>query len=592
MLNKNTQKKGAAMILVVLFFIIISTSLLIGVSSPISNQIKSTNEFLISKSSYNVADSQVENALYRFNKGQTDAPTDISLLGATATAVLTDIDGEKNLVVEGSKSIFNRYIKAIFKTDEGVSFNYGLQVGNGGLIMNGSSHIIGNVYANGDIVGNGGSGWYTTYITGSAIAATLSNPAVDVSVSSSTLAYSEFPFGQSNANQDIAQSFVAGTSTAINEIRFYIKKTGSPSNATVKIVNDNSGVPGSTVITSATLNASTVTTSFAYVPVVMSTSVALVSGSTYWIIIDNSSNSASKYYSLAVYDNLYPSGNTKQGRFVNSMTDIATTTLDFDFSIWVGGDAGKIMNMGVGTSGSGEAWANTVTNTIVTGDLKCKTGTDNNKACDTSFSDPVTAPYPISQANIDDWESQAIAGGSTSSVSIQNSSTRTLGPIQINGDLYVGGSGKLYTTGPIYVTGNIKFEGNSRIYVDPSLGASSVNIVSDGSVEIGGSASIYGSGQSGSYIVLTSNKSCTTVSDCTSNPTIKIEGSAGAVVLNTLNGSVSFSGSAGAKAVVAKMMIMEGATSLTYESGLADINFTSGPSGSWVKRSWKEVLGW
>jgi hypothetical protein len=37
---------------------------------------------------------------------------------------------------------------------------------------------------------------------------------------------------------------------------------------------------------------------------------------------------------------------------------------------------------------------------------------------------------------------------------------------------------------------------------------------------------------------------------------------------------------------------MSGTAHLTYESGLADVNFTSGPSGSWVKQSWKEVLGW
>lgn len=592
MLIKSTQKKGAAMILVVLFFIIISTTLLIGISSPISNQIKSTNEFLISKSSYNIADSQVENALYRFNKGKNDAPTEISLLGATATAVLTEVGGEKSLIVEGSKSIFDRYIKAIFKIGEGVSFNYGLQVGNGGLQMSGISHIIGNVYANGDIIGSTGNGGYSTYITGSAVAATLSNPVLGVSISSSTLTNTIFPFGQNNANQDIAQSFIAGTSTAINEIRFFIKKTGSPADVTVKIVNNGAGSPSSTVLTSGTLNASTVTTSYAYIPVVMSSAAILTSGATYWVVIDNASNDASNYYSLVTYDGIYPSGNTKQGKFVSSMSDLTTLTADFDLSIWVGGDAGKIVDMGVGTSGTGDAWANTITNTTVTGNLYCQIGSGNNKDCDNSKSDPVNVGYPISQANIDDWKNKATEGGSTTTVSLSGSTVQILGPIKIEGDLNIGNSSEFYITGPIYVTGNVSIGGSSKTYVDPSLGSASGIIVTDGSIDIGGSSSVYGSGVTGSYVLLASTKSCTTTSDCMSNPSISISGSGGAVVLNALDGAVSLSGSAAIKAVVAKMMIMGGSTSLTYESGLADMSFTSGPSGSWVKQSWKEVLGW
>jgi hypothetical protein len=261
-------------------------------------------------------------------------------------------------------------------------------------------------------------------------------------------------------------------------------------------------------------------------------------------------------------------------------------------SIWVGGDKGTISNMGVGTSGSGDAWANTVTNTTVSGSLFCQGGSGNSKACDTSKSDPVSVAYPISAANITDWKDQATAGGATSTVIIQGVQSRTLGPIKINGDLSVISSGKLYITGPIYVTGNIDIEGASKIYVDPSLGSASVNVVADGDIKLEGSASLYGSGQSGSYIVLTSTKSCTTVSNCASNPSIEVSGAAGAVVLNALDGAVLLAGSAGVKSVVSRMLIMTGAATLTYDSGLADISFSSGPSGSWVTKSWKEVLGW
>lgn len=585
---KNSKQKGAVMIMMVLFFIILSTTLLIGISYPIANQVKGTSEFLKSKESFNIAESQAENALYRFNKGKNDAPTDINLFDSIATAVLTQIGNERNIVVQGNKDIFDRYVKAVFTLGEGISFNYGLQVGDVGLYMDGSAKINGNVYANGDIIGVSGTEWsQKNEITGSVIAATLSNPVESLSISSSTASSDIFVFGLENNNQDVAQSFIAATSTAINEIQFYIKKTGNPANANIKIVHDNSGKPGSTIITSGILNSLTVTNSFAYIPVVMSSSANLITGNTYWIVIDNSSNDDNDFYSLLSYENIYEAGNSKQGRFANNLSDISPNTLDFDMKILVGGDKGIVSGVKVG----GDAWANLINNSTVNGNLYCQNGTGNNKVCNTSKTDPVTAPYPISQANIDEWKSQAETGGATTSVTIGGSDTRTLGHIKINGDLIIDNSGKLYITGPIYVTGNVTVSGSGKVYVDPSLDSASANIISDNLIKIEGSGGIYGSGQPGSYIVLNSLKSCLNYINCSLNPAIHILGSAGSVVLNAPNGAIKLEGSAQIKAGVSKMLIMDGSTDVNYESGLVDINFTSGPSGSWVKKSWKEVLG-
>lgn len=587
------SKKGAVMIMIVLFFIVLSTTLLVGVSYPISNQIKGTGEFLKSKETFNIADSQIENALYRFNKGKSDAPTDINLLGATATAILTDIGNERNIVVQGTKSFFERYIKAIFKTDIGTSFNYGLQVGSGGLYMDGSAKINGNVYANGDIVGISGTQWsQQNEIKGSVVSATLSNSTELLSIYDVSASSSHFSFGLNNNNQDIAQSFIAATTTPINEIHFYIKKTGTPANAVVKIVNDNNGNPGPTVLTSGTLNSLTVTNSFAYVPVVMSSQFSMMVGNTYWIIIDNPSNDNNKYYSLIAYSDYYTDGNTKQGRFVNNLSNIGSGNIDFNMKIFVGGDKGSISGVKIGSSASDEAWAHNINNTTVSGSLFCQNGAGNNKSCDMSRPEPVSAPYPISQANIDEWKSQAEAGGATSSIIIDGSKVRTFGPIKINGDLIIENSGKLYITGPIYVAGDVIVSGSGKIYVDQSLGSASVNIISDGLIKIEGSGGIYGSGVSGSYVVLNSLLSCDGYSNCSSNPAIHISGSAGSVVLNAPNGAVKLEGSAKIKAGVSKMLIMDGSTIVDYESGLTSVNFTSGPSGSWVKQSWKEVLGW
>ncbi|MES2985929.1 MAG: choice-of-anchor R domain-containing protein [Patescibacteria group bacterium] len=589
-MKNSSQNKGAAVMIVVLFFVILSTTLLVGVSTPIVQQIENSTDFLASKKGYNVADIQAENALYRFNKGKNDAPADLSILGSEAIGILTDVNGEKQISVQGVLGEFQRFVTARFRQDTGVAFNYGLQVGTGGLQMSGSSYIVGNVYSNGDIIGNGGSGWYTTYVTGSAVAATISNPVAHVQNVGSVPPSDSFTFGLSNSNQDFAQSFVMSTTTPITEIELFLKKTGSPANATVKIVNNSGGVPGSTVLTSGTLSSGLVTTLYSQVPATMTTSVALVSGTTYWLVVDVASNNSSNYYTVGMNNNVF-SGNTKMGRQGNSWANLATTTLDADFKILVGGDAGTITDMGVGTSGSGDAWANTVNNVTVTGALFCQSGTGNNKVCDTSKTDPAPVPLPITQGNIDEWKDEALAGGSTSTVSINGTDVITIGPKKINGDLTISASGKLYVTGTLHVTGDINVNGSGKIYVDSSMGADSVVIVTDGKIDLGGSGGVYGSGVAGSYVVMSTSSACPDAVGCGGTPAISVNGAAGSVILSAPNGTVSFTGSAGVKSVVAKKMIMTGTTYITYDTGLTGLDFTSGPSGAWAVSSWKEVLG-
>lgn len=592
MRNVSHKQKGAALIVVVLLFVIVASTILVGVMNPVAFQIKNANEFLASKQSYSLADAQAENALYRLNNGRTDAPSTLSLLGVTATANVTDIGDIKQITVEGLNQQFERVVQAQFRQDAGVAFNYGLQSGIGGVEMSGSSYITGNVYSNGDIVGNGGNGWYTTYITGSAMVANVTDniPQIDNATVATTTDTTHM-MGQNNTNQDFAQSFVYSTSSPITEVQIFMKKTNSPANATVKIVNNNSGQPGTTVLSSGTLNSSLATTLYSYVPTAMNTTTGLVSGTTYWMVIDIPSNNNSNYYTLGMNKNIF-SGSVKNGRLGNSWSDIATTTADVKFKILAGGDTGTISGMGIGTSGSGIAWVHTATNVTSVGTLYCQIGSGNNKACDTSRADPAPTNMPISQGNLDEWKSIAVAGGATSSIKIDGSKTRTLGPIKINGNLEVEGSGTLYITGPIHVTGYVKVSGSGKIYVHSSMGTASGIIVADGIVELEGSGGIYGSGQAGSYVVVATTSTCPGGSNCGGGSrAIKISGAAGSVVLSAPDGTVELEGSVSIKSLVAKKVKMSGASNIIYDSGLTNLDFTSGPSGSWTVESWKEVEG-
>jgi hypothetical protein len=231
---------------------------------------------------------------------------------------------------------------------------------------------------------------------------------------------------------------------------------------------------------------------------------------------------------------------------------------------------------------SGIAQAHTTYGVNVTGALYCQTGTQNNKACNTTLPDAPVQAFPITDAHIQEWKDAAVLGGThAGNYSLGGSSTASIGPKKINGNLTVNGSGVLTVTGTLHVTGNLSVSGAGIVKLASSYGASSDAIIVDGTVTIAGSSPINGSGSAGSYILVLSNS--------TSSSAINISGAAGAVILVAPNGTLTFSGSASAKEAMAKTMSLSGATNVTYETGLIDPNFSSGPSGTYVVQSWGET---
>jgi hypothetical protein len=579
-----TKQDGAAMMTLVLFFLSVSIVILVGITTPIANQIRNASDFLLSKQGYIAADTLNEEALYRLNSGRTlPAQLVLSFSGASSTAAITDVGGAKQVIAEGDAGVFSRVSKSIFSQGQGVSINYGLQVGNGGITMSGSSSIVGNVYSNGNITATG-----SCSITGSAVAAVATVPTADQENYTSGTPAVSTTFGTANASQDFAQSFVVSTSTAVAEVSLYIRKNGSPANTTVKIMNNNSGAPGSTVLASGTLSASSVSTSFGWVDVAFATNPSLSPGTTYWLVIDNGANSTSNYYIMGTTNtNSYTSGLQRLGR-VGSTWTTANVNFDAFFKLYVGG-VSVISGVSVGGSG-GDVRAFTVNNTTASGALYCQAGTGNNKACNTTQSTPSPLSFPVSDSNIQAWKTEATdLGVRSGSLTIGGSTATTSPGMKIVGDLTITNSGQLTLTGPLYVTGNLTISGSGKLRLATSYGASSEFIVVDGLVDIGASGAIQGSGNSASYVLIATTSQCGGLATC-ANPAVKVSGSAGAVVLVAPYGRVNFEGSAGAKAVVAYGMTLSGSTSLNYESGLADIDFSSGPSGSWNVDTWREII--
>jgi hypothetical protein len=221
--------------------------------------------------------------------------------------------------------------------------------------------------------------------------------------------------------------------------------------------------------------------------------------------------------------------------------------------------------------------------------------------------DKTTAPLPISDALITDWENEAAAGGTMLSSACDSysantntctiTSNKTLGPLKIPFNLLVKSSnGVLTVTGPLWVVGNITLQTGPTIKMDASLGSQNVAIIADdpnnrntsGVLNIGQSTQFQGSGTAGSYVFMvswnTSGETGVSNSVCSNGAldAICMSQSSSALVAYASHGQITFSQSAAVKAATAYKIILTQTANITYDTGLPSTEFQTGAGGSWV----------
>jgi len=564
---------GAAMMIVVIFFIFISLTILVGVVGPTVREFKIASDSFKSKQTYFLAESGVEDVLYRLkNNKQVNGIENIVLGDSQTVTTVTDIsNGQKEITSLGDTDSLQRKVRLTVDTGVGFSFSYGVQVGAGGLNMENSSKIIGNVYSNGNITGPGTITGSATVANSSAMAADQSNgtgvPPIDIT------------FGNTNVAQDFAQSFMVGSAGVLNKVQLYIKKVNNPSNITARIVTNLNGSPSGNTLTSATISTSAISTNYGWVDVPFSDSIQLSSGTTYWLVLDVTTSST-KYYQIGANSDEYLNGISKTGGFGGTWNNTTPIESDGFFNVYLEGLIGSISGIKIGTTSNDGAYANTITNSDVAGTIYCKTGSGNNKPCDTSRSDPVQLPMPISEQNILDWKEAAAVGG-TYNGNYTASSNSTLGPKKITGNLIVDGTNSLTLTGTIWVQGSLIAANYAVLKLDPSYGSSEGLIIVDGTISIANHADFQGSGAPDSYIMALSTSSSTSA--------ITLANNGGAVVLYASNGTVNVENSATAKSLTGYRINLSNNSTITYDEGLTNANFSSEPSGTWNVESWQEV---
>jgi hypothetical protein len=218
--------------------------------------------------------------------------------------------------------------------------------------------------------------------------------------------------------------------------------------------------------------------------------------------------------------------------------------------------------------------------------------------------DQPNVPYPISDAQITDWEAAAALGGTLSGCPTQYGvpyvidSSVILGPIKIPCDVLIKGNTTIVTiAGPVWITGNITTQNGPVIRMDPALGNFSVPIISDRAdgmnttssnfITIGQNTTFQGSGYPGSYVFMISqNNACDFGSFADA---ISINQSSAALIAYAIHGGIALSQTTNLQEVIACRVTLRNSANITYSTGLPSALFESGPSGGYVVVSWGEI---
>lgn len=151
-------KKGFAALYVVIIVLIIMAGIVLSLTFLVVNQQKILGNSLRSYQSFSVAEAGIEDALLRLTKGMNYSSSYNLTLGNGASAVeISDIVGGTRVITStGNVNNRIRKVRVVFSiTNDQVSFNYGAQVGDGGMVIKNNSTIDGNVFSNGSVIGGG-----------------------------------------------------------------------------------------------------------------------------------------------------------------------------------------------------------------------------------------------------------------------------------------------------------------------------------------------------------------------------------------------------------------------------------------------------
>ncbi len=577
-INFFSTEKGFAVFLTTLCLLGIISIIIASLSLSVLTEQKIIKNFSQSAQAYFSAESGIEDSLYRILAGKNYQVTN-SLNVSESVANINIYDqgsNQKIIKVEGNQNNRSRILQLKLEVNtNSVSFHYGAQVGEGGLFMYNNSTIVGNVYSNGNINGANGAS-----ITGDAWVASL--PAeVD---QQSTETSSSFIFGQSGDKIDVAQSFIPSKKDYLTKINLYLKKSGSPSNKTLRILTDNNNKPSKTLVASGaygTLNTSQLSqTNFTWITITLNTPPLLQAGQRYWITVDSSADNNNYLIWGLDPNDTYPNGTGKYSPNWNaSNPQWIAINGDLAFKIFLGSVPHYLNNVSV----EGNAHANTILNSRINGDAYYQK-IENSTVNGTLYPDSPDPPYealPISEQNINDWKEAAAAGGTINGDYVLAMWQKaSLGPKKINGNLILLLGADLTLTGNVYVTGDIIIYGNCHVRLAENFGETSGVLLNDGIISTGVNVKFH-TNSSNSYILLLSTGE---------GDVLTINNNSTAALFYAAHGNIIIANNVSLKEVTGYSITLANNAQIVYESGLASVRFSSGQGASWKISDWQETF--
>lgn len=587
---RNQSGQVFILAIIVLFLVLINTILIIS-NSLIFFQ--NSRYSLQSIQASGLAEAGIDKAIASLNKtgGEYSGDSEINLgVGSFSTKVVSK-DAAVS-VIESTGYIPNKESPKVKKTVRmetsrgvGVSFVYGIQIGEGGVVLGNNNKVLGSMYSNGNVsMGNNNLFTGDIYVAGGP----QGSPNQQTDCTSPNCF--DYFFGKNISGEnrlDVAMSFKPGVTAILNKISLKVKKVGSPPNSTVRILSDDDGEPDKNdVITSGTLYSNLVSTSYGWIDVTFNSSPTMNAETTYWIMVDTSSNT-SNYWSwqndlaqsytrgIAKWSSDWSAGNPSW----NSING------DLSFAVTMGGVATFVQG-GNGDIVQGEVHANTIQNLTIqkdayyqsiTGSTVNGASCDSNPSCHPGSEDPPPKVFPISDANVVDWKSEASLNALGNPVC-----DAIWGPGKYTGSITLDNSCIITVKTPIWITGSVTLGNSNTFKLDSSYGSTSGVLVVGGQVVLGNGNKLEGTGAGSSLLMLLTEFDSRPGSPNAGENAVTVGNVGNTGVFYASKGIIDPGNDNKFKELTAWKILLTNNTEINYETGLSSTLFTAGPSGSYT----------
>lgn len=547
------------------------------------HEVKSNRAYTKAIEARTAAESGIEDVAYRIVSGKQVSASETLMVGnATTETVINQNGNQRTIRAEGLRDDYHQKMETLLDvTSDSASFYYGVQAGAGGITMDNGAQINGNVFSNGSITGG--------RITGSATVASglATAPSVEWPVGcAASCGNADNAFATTSANRDSAQSFTANAAGALNKVSVFLGKVGNPSaDITMRITADAGGRPDTAALSngSAVIPRSSVGAAPSWIDVIFLTPPAVVSGTKYWIVLDYGAHSAVNHWnwrkdSTDGYVGHTGKSTTNWASGGAVWTDVGG---DLAFRLWIGGVNTQMEDTTVDGTARAPAFDNVSAGGSVCPNVSCIVASD------------APQPMPIPDDLIQDWKDAAFAAGgicgiadgcdSSGNYKLTNNQTGTLGPKKITGKLEIDNGATLTVKGTLWVVDDfILANPSSAVRLHPDYGALSGIIITDSKFNTA-KGSLEGSGNPASYLMVVAAK------NSISEEIITADNNSTGVIYYAPKGRIKFSNNATTKEATAYGITLDNNAIITYESGLADTHFSSGPSGGYDIKYWKQT---